>query len=249
MRKGRPNTDAANFNNARILRRSRSRVCTRVYRSRGSQLFVPACRVRFQLASESKRYTHLLPRGLFCKLDIRPSSPEAPTQLSGAGSGLGRSSDTSLRYKEAKLHSRVFVDEQHGGVIGCVTFFYDVGWNGFPLAIFQVLPLVRAIFTNPETGLEYVAVVAARFPRNTEAFPRGRGHFLRVEPLVVRHRRIVSVSTKGEQKKNTEHQRYAVERFHGSLRYGLSFILASANHTNSPAIEDGHILKKKHLHF
>src|SRR5258706_9654674 len=84
---------------------------------------------------------------LFCKLDIRPSSPVAPSQLSGAGSGLGRSSDTSLRYKEAKLHSRIFVDEQHGGVIGCVTFFYDVGWNGFPLAIFQVLPLVRAIFT------------------------------------------------------------------------------------------------------
>src|SRR5258708_24627713 len=79
----------------------------------------------------------------------------------------------------------MFGDEQHGGVIGCVAFFYDVGWNGFPLAIFQVLPLVRAIFTNPETGLEYVAVVAARFPRNTEAFPRGRGHFLRVEPLVV----------------------------------------------------------------
>ena len=88
------------------------------------------------------RTTHLLPRILFCKLDIRPSSPVAPSQLSGAGSGLGRSSDTSLRYKEAKLHSRVFVDEQHGGVIGCVTFFYDVGWNGFPLAIFQVLPLV-----------------------------------------------------------------------------------------------------------
>src|SRR5258705_7490266 len=64
-----------------------------------------------------------------------------------------------------------------------------------------------------------------------------------------RHRRIVSVSTKREQKKNAEYQRYAVERFHGSLRYGLSFILASANHTNSPATEDGHILKKKHLNF
>ena len=101
-----------------------------------------ARRVRFRRASESKRYTHLLPRSMFCKLDIRPSSLVAPSQLSGARSGLGRSSDTSLRYKEAKLHSRVFVDEQHGGVIGCVTFFYDVGWNGFPLAIFQVLPLV-----------------------------------------------------------------------------------------------------------
>src|SRR6266571_1488384 len=61
---------------------------------------------------------------------------------SGAGSGLRRSSDASLRYKEAELHSRVFVNKQHGGVIGCVTFFYDVGWNDFPLAIFQVLPLV-----------------------------------------------------------------------------------------------------------
>jgi hypothetical protein len=66
----------------------------------------------------------------------------APSQLSGVGSDLGRSSDASLRYKEAELHSRVFVNEQHGDVIGCVTFFYDVGWNGFPLAIFQVLPLV-----------------------------------------------------------------------------------------------------------
>src|SRR5258708_21203358 len=121
----------------------------------------------------------------------------------------------------------MFGDEQHGGVIGCVAFFYDVGWNGFPLAIFQVLPLVRAIFTNPETGLEYVAVVAARFPRNTEAFPRVRGHFLRVEPLVVRHRRIVSVITQGEQQ-NTYYQQYASERFHHTIRDVLSFILAAS---------------------
>src|SRR5258706_5404524 len=81
--------------------------------TRGSQLFVPACRVRFRCASESKRYTHLLPRSLFCKLDIRPPSPVAPSQLSGPGSGLGRSSDTSLRCKEPKLHSRKFVDDHH----------------------------------------------------------------------------------------------------------------------------------------
>jgi len=65
----------------------------------------------------------------------------------------------------------------------------------------------------------------------------------------VRHRRIVSVSTKGEQKKNTEYQQYAIERCHGSLRCGLSLILASTNHTNYPALEDGHILQKKHSHF
>jgi hypothetical protein len=49
----------------------------------------------------------------------------------------------------------------------------------------------------------------------------------------------VSVSTKGQQKKNTERRQYAIERFHGSLRYGLSFNLASANHTNSPATNEG----------
>src|SRR5205823_11093813 len=114
----------------------------------------------------------------------------------------------------------------------------DVGWNGFPLAIFQVLPLVRAILTNPETGFEYVAVVATGFPGNTEPFPRGRVHFLRVEPFVVHHRRIVSVNTKREQKKNTECRQYAIERFHGSLHCGLSLILASANHTNSPATKE-----------
>jgi two-component sensor histidine kinase len=37
---------------------------------------------------------------------------------------------------------------------------------------------------------------------------------------------------------NTEHRQYAIERFHGSLHCGLSFILASANHTNSPATNE-----------
>jgi hypothetical protein len=72
-----------------------------------------------------------------------------------------------LRYKEAKLHSRGFVDEQNGGVIRGITFLYDVGWYDFPLSILQVLPLVGAIFTNPEAGLEYVAVVAARLVGQT----------------------------------------------------------------------------------
>jgi len=112
-------------------------------------------------------------------------------------------------------------------VIGCVTFFDDVGGNGFPLAIFQVLPLVGAIFANPEAGLEYVAVVAARLVEKTEPTLYGRIHFLRVEPFVMRHRRIVSVGTKGEQKKNTERRQYAIERFHGSLRYGLTLIRES----------------------
>jgi hypothetical protein len=43
----------------------------------------------------------------------------------------------------------------------------------------------------------------------------------------MRHRRIVSVGTKGEQKKNTERRQYAIERFHGSLRYGLTLIRES----------------------
>jgi hypothetical protein len=44
---------------------------------------------------------------------------------------------------------------------------------------------------------------------------------------VMLHRRIVGVSTKAEQKKNTERRKPATERFHGSLRYGLSLIRES----------------------
>ena len=39
---------------------------------------------------------------------------------------------------------------------------------------------------------------------DTETLPCSRIHFLRIEPLVMRHRRIVSVSTNGHQKKDTE---------------------------------------------
>ena len=39
--------------------------------------------------------------------------------------------------------------------------------------------------------------------------------------------RIVSIRTNGEQNKNTERRQYATERFHGSLRYGLSLIRES----------------------
>jgi hypothetical protein len=140
-----------------------------------------------------------------------------------------------LWYEEAKLYSREFVDEEHGRMIGGVAFLDDIGWDDFPLAIFQVLPLIWAIFTDPETSLEYVAVVAAGLPGNTEPLLRGRIHLLLVKPFVMRHRRIVSISTKGKQK-YTERRQYATERFHGSLRYGLSLISASANHTNSPAL-------------
>src|SRR5262249_31685808 len=49
-----------------------------------------------------------------------------------------------------------------------------------------------------------------------------RVHFLLVEPFVMRHRRVVRISMNGKQKKNTECRQCAVERFHGSLRYGLS---------------------------
>ena len=107
-------------------------------------------------------------------------------------------------------------------MIGRITFLYDIGGDGFPLAIFQVLPLVRAVCANPETGLEDVAVVATRFPGNTKSLPSGRVHFLPVEPLVVWHRWVVSVSSNGKQDEKTEDRQYATERFHGSLRYGLS---------------------------
>ena len=114
-----------------------------------------------------------------------------------AGGQAPWTSEASLRDEEAELHSRVFVDEQHGGMIGGIFFLDDVGRYGLPHAVLQVLPLVRAILSNPETGLEYIAVVAAGFPGNTQPLPRGRVHFLLVEPFVVLHRRIVRVNTKG----------------------------------------------------
>jgi hypothetical protein len=97
-----------------------------------------------------------------------------------------------LRYEEAKLHSRGSVDEQDGGMIRRITFLYYIGWDDFPLAIFQVLPLIWAIFTNPEASLEYVAV--AGLVGKTEPMLCGRVHFLHVEPFVMRHRWIVCIS-------------------------------------------------------
>ena len=149
-----------------------------------------------------------------------------------------------MGYEEAKLLSRGSVDEQDRGTIGRITFLYYIGRDDFPLAIFQVLPLVGTIFTNPEAGLEYVAVVAARLVGKTEPTLYSRVHFLLVEPFVMRHRRIVSISTNGKQKKNTECRQHAIERFHGSLRYGLSPILASANHTNFPVINQATFCRK-----
>src|SRR2546423_5594997 len=149
--------------------------------------------------------------------------------------GISRASQSTLRHKEAELIPCALIDEEHGQMVWCIFFFNDVWRHNPPLAILQVLPLIRAILANPEAGFEYIAVVTARFPWNAEAQLCGRAHDLLVVPFVVRHRGIVSVSTKGQEKQNTECRQYAIERFHGSLRYGLSFILASANHTNSPA--------------
>src|SRR5436189_3372058 len=107
-------------------------------------------------------------------------------------------------------------------MVRCIFFFNDVWRHNPPLAILQVLPLIRAILANPEAGFEYIAVIAARFPWNAEPQLCGRAHYLLVVPFVVRHRRIVSVSTKGQEKQNTECRQYASERFHGSLRFTSS---------------------------
>ena len=68
------------------------------------------------------------------------ASPAASAHVSDAGSDPGRSSEASLRYEEAKLHSRVFVHEQHGGLISGVTFFYDVGGMIFHSPSFRYCP-------------------------------------------------------------------------------------------------------------
>jgi hypothetical protein len=60
--------------------------------------------------------------------------------------------------------------------------------------------------SDAEACFEYITVIATRFPRNTEPVLGSGVHFLSVEPFVVRHRRIVSVSTNGHQKRNTEHR-------------------------------------------
>jgi hypothetical protein len=73
---------------------------------------------------------------------LQTSSLAASAQFLDAVSDLGRSLETSLRHEEAKLLPCGSVDKQDGSMIGRVTFLYYVGWDGFPLAVFQVLPLV-----------------------------------------------------------------------------------------------------------
>src|SRR4030095_5749402 len=99
-------------------------------------------RNRFPRTGESRKYTRLWPRSRSYKPGIQTSSLAASAQFLDAVSDLGRSSETSLRHEEAKLLSGGSVDEQDGGMIRRVTFLYYVGWDGFPLAVFQVLPLV-----------------------------------------------------------------------------------------------------------
>jgi hypothetical protein len=152
-----------------------------------------------------------------------------------------------LRYEEAKLNSGVPVDEQHGRVVGSVTLLDDVGWDCFPLAILQVLPLVRTVVANPETGLEDITVVAAGLPGNTEPLPGGGIHFLPIEPFMVGHRRVVSVGAEGKHA-NAENQD-ATERFHGSLHCGLSLVSASANHAELSGNPSGHNIAKRESHF
>ena len=95
--------------------------------------------------------------------------------------------------KKHKLHSVASVNKQHWDVIGCVAFFDDVGRDDFPLAIFEILPLVRIVLCDAETCFEYVTVIATRFPRNTEPVTCSRVHYLVIEPVGVLHRRIVSL--------------------------------------------------------
>src|SRR4030095_12563166 len=71
-----------------------------------------------------------------------------------------------------------------------------------------------------------------------------RIHFLLVEPFVMRHRRIVCISTNRKQKKNAECRQYAMERLHGSLREGLSLVSAFANHTNCLVIDQATFKRK-----
>jgi hypothetical protein len=59
----------------------------------------------------------------------------------------------------------------------------------------------------------------------------------------------VSVSSNKKQNKNTECRQYATERFHGSLRYGLSPILAFRESRELSGNQSGHILKKMECHF
>src|SRR3954468_12411571 len=125
-----------------------------------------------------------------------------------------------------------------------IFFLDDIRRHQFPVPVLQVLPLIRSILSNSEARLVDIAVVAAASPGYAQALARTRVHLLRVEPFVMRHRRIVSVSANRQQKKKTEDHQHATERFHASLHCGLSLISASANHTNSPASKERIISRK-----
>ena len=43
-------------------------------------------------------------------------------------------------------------------MVWCIFFFNDVWRHNPPLAILQVLPLIRAILANSEAGFEYIAI-------------------------------------------------------------------------------------------
>ena len=142
---------ATNFNNARIFVVHKMEYARKFIEAEVACLPFPFAMFVFGVPVSSRRRTRLWPRSGFYKPGIQTSSPVASAPPSDAGSDPGRSSEASLWHEEAKLHSREFVDEQHGRMIGGVAFLDDVGWDHFPLAVFQVLPLIRAIFTDPET--------------------------------------------------------------------------------------------------
>jgi hypothetical protein len=100
--------------------------------------------------------------------------------------------NSAVRQEEAELHTIVLVYEEDWLAVRSIFVFYDVGRNDFPLTILEVLPLIRTIGCNPESGFEYIAVFAAALPGDTDALARRRVHFLPVVPFVVRHRGVVS---------------------------------------------------------
>src|SRR6202171_4601457 len=91
-------------------------------------------------------------------------------------------SQSTLRHKEAELIPCAPIDEQHGQMVWRIFFFNDVRRHNPPLAILQVLPLIRAILANPKVGFEYIAVVAACLVGNAEPQLCSRAHFLFVVP-------------------------------------------------------------------
>jgi hypothetical protein len=188
-------------------------------------------------------------RIVFSRLRHGAMMPRVGVCPARRGSDTGCFSKTSSRHEEAEFNSSVPIDEQHGEVIRGIFFLDDIGWDDFPLAILQVLPLVRPIFADPETGFVDVAIVTARSPGNTKSLSSSRVHFLFVEPFVVRHRWVMGVNSNGKQSKETKDHQRATERFHGSLRDGLSPNLTSANHTNRPATNQAITRRKMESHF